>query len=59
MIKEKYSITDELGFRISACDVTGFFPSLLLGKSGGKGSLFIVSVYAWELNITIKHILLL
>ena len=29
LMKEKCSITDTLGFRISACDVTGFFPSLL------------------------------
>ena len=27
LIKEKYSITNELGFLISACDVTGSFPS--------------------------------
>ena len=60
MIKEKYIINDTLGFRVSACDVTGFFPSLLtIGKSGGRGSSFIVSVYAWELNIIIKYILLL
>ena len=60
MIKEKYSITDKLGFRVSACDVTGFFPSLLtIGKSGGRGSYLFVSVYAWELNITIKQRLLL
>ena len=26
VIKEKYSITDDLGFVISACDVTGSFP---------------------------------
>ena len=24
VIKEKYSITDTLGFRVSACDITGF-----------------------------------
>ena len=29
VIKEKYIITDTLEFRVSACDVTGFFPSLL------------------------------
>ena len=29
VIKEKYSITDKLGFRTSACDVTGSFPSPL------------------------------
>ena len=29
LIEEKYSITDELGFGISACDVTGSFPSPL------------------------------
>ena len=27
--KEKYRITDKLGFWISACDVTGSFPSPL------------------------------
>ena len=55
MLKEKYSITDKLGFRISAYDVTAF----RLGKSGGRGSTFIVSIYGWELNITIKHLFLL
>ena len=29
VIKDNYSITDKLRFRISACDVTGFFPNLL------------------------------
>ena len=29
VIKEKYSITDKLGFGISACDITGSFPSPL------------------------------
>ena len=29
VIKENYSITDKLGFGISACDVTGSFPSPL------------------------------
>ena len=53
MIKEKYIITDTLGFRVSACDVRGFSPSLLTSEER------IVSVYAWELNITIKYLLLL
>ena len=29
VIKGKYIITDTLGFVYAACDVTGFFPSLL------------------------------
>ena len=29
VIKEKYSITDKLGFGICACDITGSFPSPL------------------------------
>ena len=29
VIKEKYNITNKLGFGISACDVTGSFPSPL------------------------------
>ena len=29
LIEEKYSITDKLEFGISACDVTGSFPSPL------------------------------
>ena len=45
MINEKYSITDKLEFRISACDVRGSFPSLLTMKSREKGSPLIVSVH--------------
>ena len=52
VIKEKYSFTDKLGFGISACDV------IWLGKNGGMSFRTIGSVYAWELNITMKHLLL-
>ena len=40
VIKKKYITTDTLGFRVSACDVTGFVLSLL---SRGRGSPLIVS----------------
>ena len=60
MIKENYSITDKFRFGISACDITGSFPSpLTIGNGEGRSFPSIGSVYERELNITIKHILLL
>ena len=40
MIKKKYIITDTLGFRVSACDVTGFFLSLLTRLEWREGLFF-------------------
>ena len=57
VIKEKYSITDNLGSLPVMSQAS--FPAFCLGKSGERGSPFIFSVYAWELNITTKHPLLL
>ena len=50
MIKEKYSITDKLGFRISACDVTGFFPSIQTREEWREGLYF----YCFHLCLGIK-----
>ena len=46
MIKEKYSITDKLGFVISACDVTGSFsqPFDQVKVKGGALPLLILSI---------------
>ena len=46
MIRDKYSITDELGLGLSACDVTGSFLSPLTGyKIGGMSPSTISSIY--------------